>query len=278
MANLITVPMTTWTDEIFLRAPGVTPQAVEQALYNTLRQFTKDSGAWIVELWDKASGDSTPQPFNLGADAPFYDFQSMIEVARQAAGGTYTSGVPTVAFDQFHTIDEYWPWEVLYVHQAAYFETYTYDTNPSDATQRATRMIFPQGTPAARVPSGGHQNVTGWPNRFRTYNERLGAIQILPTLQGNTAEKEGIVPWVSLGFPRVAVTDGIPQVFERMWYEDILDGTLFKLLSIQDKPWTNPTLAGYHGKKFRNSIAMARDMATRQFSNSETAWQFPAWA
>jgi hypothetical protein len=97
-------------------------------------------------------------------------------------------------------------------------------------------------------------------------------------LLGNVAEKEGVVPWAALTFPRAYVANSIPVIFERYWYEHIMDGALSKLLSQQDKPYTNPQLAGYHGKRFRNGISQARDMAQRQFSNSERGWSYPAWA
>lgn len=277
MGNLVTVPMETWTDELFMRAPGATPAGVEQALYGALRQFCKDSGAWIVELWDQGAGD-VPAPFNLGADAPFYDLQAMLETERTASGPDYVSASPDVAITQFHTIKDYWPWDILYVRLLSYFENYTWDANPSLATQKVTKIVYPGQTPHSRGPSGFANAATGWPAVFKTYNERPGAFQLYPTLKGNTAEGEGVVPWVSLGFPRTRVAMGIPVVFERVWYEQILDGTLAKLLSQQDKPYTNPTLAQYHGRRFRNGISEARDMAQRQMSNSERGWQYPSWA
>ena len=51
MANLVTVPIEVWTDELYTRCPGASPGIVEQQLHNALREFTVTSGAWIVELW-----------------------------------------------------------------------------------------------------------------------------------------------------------------------------------------------------------------------------------
>lgn len=276
MANLVTVSKTVWTDELFMRAPGVTPAAAEKALFDTLREFCKVSGAWRVELWDNNAGE--PKPFNDGSSAAFYDFQAELETLRTANGPDYISGDSNTAIGVPHTIEDYWAWDVLYVHVLSYFEKFTYDANPSLSTHQATKFIYPGQTPDRRGAYGPVSSVEGWPSIFMTYNERPGAIRIYPTLKGNTAEGEGFVPWVSLGFPRSTGAMSIPVVFERMWYEPILDGTLGKLLSQQDKPWTNPTLAQYHGQRFRAGMATARDQAAKQFSNAEHSWSFPAWA
>lgn len=278
MANLVTVPLTTWTDELLLRAPGASPAGVEQALLNALREFCNKSNAWIVELWANHD-DQTPKPFNEGAEAAFYDFQAKLETARAGLGGSYTTGNPATALTQFHVINDYAPWDICYIHGVAYFESYVWDTNPSVATQQATKFIVPGQTPNVRHPGTSLASASeGWPATFKAFNERPGSIQLVPTLKGDLVNKEGIVPWVSLTFPRTYVTDSVPVIFERYWYEEILDGTLAKLLSQQDKPYTNPVLAQYHAGRFRNAIAMARDMAQRQFINSERGWSYPAWA
>ena len=277
MANLVTVPYTVWTDEVLLRAPGATPAGAEQALLNALREFCTNSGAWVVELWEKHD-DNTPKPFNEGAEAAFYDFQAKLETARAALGGTYTTGNPASTLLQFHVVDDYAPFDIAYIHVLSYFESYTWDTNPDVATQKATAFIYPGQTPNHRSPYSSPHATAGWPKMFKTYNERPGVLQLFPSLRGDIAAKEGIVPWVSLTFPRTYIADSVPVIFERYWYEDILDGTLTKLLSQQQKPYTNPILAQYHGQRFRNSIAKARDVAQRQFSNSERGWVFPAWA
>jgi hypothetical protein len=230
-----------------------------------------------VELWEKHD-DDTPKPFNEGAEAAFYDFQAKLETARAALGGTYTSGNPATALLQFHVVDDYAPFDIAFIHILSYFEQYTWDTNPSAATQTATKFIYPSQSPMIRAPYDNPMGVEGWPAIFKTYNERPGVLQLYPTLKGDIALKEGIVPWVSLTFPRTYIADSVPVVFERYWYEYILDGTLAKLMSQQQKPYTNPVLAQYHGARFRNSIAKARDVAQRQFSNSERGWSFPQWA
>jgi hypothetical protein len=277
MANLVTVPLTVWTDEVFLRAPGVSPAGLEQALLNALREFCTDSGAWVVELWDKHT-DDTPKPFNDGADAPFYDLQARLETVRAGLGGTYASGNAATAQTQFHVIDDYAPFDIALVHVMAYFQSYVWDANPSLQTQQVSSWISPTQSPGARSPCGSWAGVEGWPKVFKTQNERPGSIQLIPTLKGDQANKEGFVPWVALTFPRTYVGDSVPVVFERQWYEAILDGCLAKLLSQQDKPYTNPTLATYHSKRFRNSIAKATDMARHQFNSSEQGWSYPAWA
>lgn len=284
MPNLITVPDSVWTDEIFLRCPGASPAGVQQALHNTLREFTKQSGAWVVELWNYVQGGegepSGAMPFNFGPDHPFYDFQAMLETVRATnpTPGEYAGGNPTASLAEFYTIDDYFPWDILYLHRMSYFTEYTASPNAGLQTQRATRFIWGAESPNIRSARGSFAGTTGWPAYFKTLNERPGAAQIIPPLAGNMAAGEGVVPWVSLGFPRQILANSIPVVFERMWYEHILDGALSRLMSQQDKPYTNPQLGAYHTKRFRNGIAEARDSAMKQFNNSESGWVFPRWA
>ena len=224
------------------------------------------------------TGDlGVPKPFNDGPEAPFYDFQSKLAVNRPP-DTPYASGSYTTPVAAYNTIDDYWAWDIGYIHTCAYFQQYVWNPNPSLRTRRATRFIYPSQTQWNRTPHGHNVGVDGWPASFTAYNERPGAIEVLPSLAGNTDEGEGIVPWVSLIFPREFVENSIPDIFQRMWYDHILDGAVSKLMSIQDKPFTNPQLAAYHARRFRNGMAQARDMAMRQFTDTERGWQFPKWA
>lgn len=274
MANITTVNKRIWTDEIFGICPGASPKGVELALKNAIREFCKDSGAWQVELWDLKAGDVVP--FNLGAAAPFYDFQSMIETERALTGPAYTSGDSETALTEFPTIQNYYPWDILYINSVAYFDKYVVSPNPSTATQTATSFLSPM-----RADNRTQVGSIGQPKVFKTYNHRLGTLQLYPTLLGDTANNEGIVPIVSLGFDNPSNTmdlDNVPMVFQRLWYDVILDGCVGRLMSQQDKPYTNPALAQYHVRRFRNGISRARDEARRQFNTANDGFVFPAWA
>jgi hypothetical protein len=59
------------------------------------------------------------------------------------------------------------------------------------------------------------------------------------------------------------------------WFETILDGTLFRLYGMPNKPWMNTQLAQYHGTRFRQGVNRARDVAARAYSNQQPAWMYP---
>ena len=82
---------------------------------------------------------------------------------------------------------------------------------------------------------------------------------------------------VALG-PKTPYATDIPAFFQTWYFDIILDGAAFKLLSQPNKPYTNDKLAVYYGKRFRAAMARARDMARRQFTTADTAFVFPPWA
>ena len=274
---LLTVSESIWTDEIYGSAPGASKAGVDMALRNTLRDFCRASGAWVVELWDADEGGL--RPFNQGSALPFYDFQAQLETERAAQQAHtppdpipgYTGGAAATAMAAQLPLADDWAWDVLYVQAVSYFDRFE-----PGVTTSATKRLTPTYSPLRRSP--GSNPGQGQPAAYATYNERPGVVELLPPAAGNLADREGIVPWVSLGFPPVWIENAVPIVFQRYWYDTILSGSLLRLLGQQDKPYTNPQLALYHGKKYRNEIAVARDMAMRQFNTSERGWEYPRWA
>lgn len=72
--------------------------------------------------------------------------------------------------------------------------------------------------------------------------------------------------------------DKMPQEVATTWYEPIFDGILGKLYSQPKKPWSNPQMAAYHLRRFRNGTAAARDLTRHNHSSAETEFMFPNWA
>jgi len=60
-----------------------------------------------------------------------------------------------------------------------------------------------------------------------------------------------------------------------LWNRYILDGVLGKMMSTQNKSYTNDTLGTYHLKKFQEGIARARTAALAANTNGAQAWCFP---
>lgn len=69
----------------------------------------------------------------------------------------------------------------------------------------------------------------------------------------------------------------MPAEMATIWYEPIYDGCIGKLYSMPKKPWSNPQLAMYHLRRFRNGMAVARDAARHNHTSAETNFRFPPW-
>jgi hypothetical protein len=62
--------------------------------------------------------------------------------------------------------------------------------------------------------------------------------------------------------------------FHQPWVE----GVLAKLMGQISKPYSNPTMATYHAKRFRNFMAQAKQTAARGYTYNTPNWRFPGWA
>lgn len=72
--------------------------------------------------------------------------------------------------------------------------------------------------------------------------------------------------------------DGYPEVpdwiVDKYW-RGIADGALARLMSQPAKPYTNTTLAAYHGQRFRQAIAKAKYEANNENLYNGQRWRFP---
>lgn len=59
------------------------------------------------------------------------------------------------------------------------------------------------------------------------------------------------------------------------FFDEVMDGVLGRLYSMPGKPYTNLVQAQYHLKRFRDGIAMARDMGRKRYSTATRGWMFP---
>jgi hypothetical protein len=73
--------------------------------------------------------------------------------------------------------------------------------------------------------------------------------------------------------PKITVRH-LPRVSFAQHYDALLDGVLGRLYAHPAKPYTNPTLAQYRLRRFRNAIGVYAAKAKLGGSNAP-AWQFP---
>ena len=73
--------------------------------------------------------------------------------------------------------------------------------------------------------------------------------------------------------------DKVPYETVTHFFNEVLDGVLGRLYSQPGKPYTNLIQSQYHLKRFRDGMALARDMGRKRFSNSTRPWVYPqGWA
>ena len=85
--------------------------------------------------------------------------------------------------------------------------------------------------------------------------------------------KDGLRVWVSLRAKET--TKQIPDLIHNYYFEALLDGTLSRLYATPAKPYTDTTLATYHGRRFRDGMARAKTEVDRQFGVRQPQWAFP---
>jgi len=72
----------------------------------------------------------------------------------------------------------------------------------------------------------------------------------------------------------VNITVDMTLLTEDFW-EIIFDGVMGRMLSQNDKPYSNATSAAYHLSRYRHGTRKARDMANRGFTGNAQNWVFP---
>jgi uncharacterized Fe-S cluster protein YjdI len=75
-----------------------------------------------------------------------------------------------------------------------------------------------------------------------------------------------------------APADWLPADLVAKHYAALVDGTLSKMMMQAAKPYSNPALAQFHGRRFRNAIALATVDARTGDVAGVRAWSFPRFA
>jgi hypothetical protein len=61
----------------------------------------------------------------------------------------------------------------------------------------------------------------------------------------------------------------MPEMISDYYFEVILDGALGRMLSHPKRPYSDPQLAAYHMKRYRNGMREAKDESLRRWGNAE---------
>lgn len=71
--------------------------------------------------------------------------------------------------------------------------------------------------------------------------------------------------------------DWLPVELYERWFQTLLNGVLWRMMSQPAKPYSSERLALYHSRRFRNGMAIARTRAVGDSEPNSIAWAFPAF-
>jgi len=67
----------------------------------------------------------------------------------------------------------------------------------------------------------------------------------------------------------------VPPTLLSDFWEIIFDGSVGRMYSHPNKPYSDPILAQYHWRRYRTGTILARDKASRGFTGNAQNWVFP---
>ena len=133
------------------------------------------------------------------------------------------------------------------------------------------------------TPSGGSaetwrimsvKNVDGTPYRLPAWMTIPGELQT----SSDVTEKTKIMVTVALAPGLMGKKQTYPDIPDYIWndyYDIILDGVISRLMSQPAKPYSNPQMALFHGKKFNSGCNVAKWQLENGRLYRGQNWRFP---
>lgn len=225
-----------------LNVPGVTQQALSLELFNTIDEFFRQSSAWRFET-------------TIGlveGDVQYPIFPPSGSDLVQVMGAEYKgSPVPPIGNDGQGSV----------------------------VRQRGRIVGFPEvDGDATFVP-----NVVNAPGGVFSYSIFFPSYITLDVPPSSEAAQYPFHLLLALTLNYQVLEDEpntwpLEEWMFSTFHEAWVSGTLGRLMGSIAKPYTNPAMAAYHGKRFRKFMARAKQTAARGYVFNKPNWRFPAWA
>lgn len=161
---------------------------------------------------------------------------------------------------------------VLFILAIDYLQPDPNNPTITDPNGRFTSRLIPVQTPTIRHRANAPISNPMW---YAGDSEIPGKFTLLPPVDRDISK--ALFPYVALTM-KEPWDERVPYTYQRYHFDKILDGATGRLFSQPGKPYTNPKMAQYHLRRFRNGMAQARDMAQRQFTTAGHDFRFPRWA
>lgn len=175
----------------------------------------------------------------------------------------------TIKFELFSVLNEFFQDSNIWYEDLTFAVTPSTLTYLQDPTVFTFTLVPTMGTPnrlmfvmnsdglqqAAYMPVPGDVILRELPSSADTYTARLGLTVTDPV----TRE----------GYPE------FPAWILNKYGNDILDGVLSRMMAQVAKPYSNPTMAQYHARKFKGAVSQAKVEAQHQNVYRGQSWRFP---
>ena len=145
---------------------------------------------------------------------------------------------------------------------------------PTWGTGSVTKLVWLEGKRPPTSPQ--NPNARGSPkNGMLLHPETLGPVL---RLDYTPAVPELWYAHVALTCADPTDSDGLPQMpawIAEAYHDQLTSGLLSRVLLHPNKPYSNKDLAGYHGRRFNEGMALAKKDALQGYRHGGQAWTFP---
>jgi len=220
--------------------PGVTDELISLQLFNTMDEFFRRTSAWQFEADIEMQENIWEYGFSTPSDTTVV---RLMGVSHQNIPVTPTTAAGQVA-TSIGTIE------------------------PS--------QIFADGDVAI---DPHHSDLSGGIFSYAVYRPDYISLTGIPDAEARKYPlKVNLALTMSMGCLECECGDwALEDWMWDMFFQDFLDGTQGRLFAMPAKPWSSPVHAQYHGKRFRNWMALRKQEAFRGFAHNVPGWRFPRW-
>lgn len=238
MATNACTPIDRLMQTLRVQIPGATDAMLQLEAFNTIDEFFRRTSAWRHE-----------SEIQLATDVTEYDMSLPVDAAFVRMLGVTLNGAPVAPVGAQGTIQ-------------SSFGIITPELTFADGDA--------QYDPDASDVAGGIFQYAIYKPTYVTVTSPPSADQIQHPLKMLMA--------LSIAKSCLECDCGdwnLPEWMYDMFFQDWLDGVLGRFYQMPAKPWSEPTKAVYHHKRFRNAMAFRKQEATKGFVYGSPGWHFP---
>lgn len=224
-----------------VEAPGATDAVIQLALFNVIDEFLRRTSAWKFDQELMLEQGMAEYPLALPADSAMVRLLAINHNSVPVRSASTTKSVST-AFARLAPEETFPDGDTSYL--------------PAESDLAGGIFTYAIYRPDYITVTGVDEEISRYPLKMQV------ALSIAKSCMECECGDWMLEDWMY-----------------DMYFQDWLDGALARLMSMKGKPWTDTTLAGYHHKRFRNSMGYRKQEAFRGFSYDTPTWRFPrSWA